>query len=185
MAKVLTFSRVYPAGHIYQGTETFFVEKFLNALQIDYRDSKYFFILKKLNEGNEKLSLEQLATFFESLDPYCIDEKKHTIRIKDKEKKFRFSAGEMFSPRVWISRPYTETQIIFAPDQKIIDVEPLEASGMQISVNGVWLSKEQKSIIAENDGLSLSALNSWFEMPNYFEAGVISWKETNYKSKFK
>ena len=185
MAKVLTFSRYYPAGHIYQGNETFFVEKFLNALQIDFRNSNYFMQLTKLNEHNEKLSFEQICKFFESLDPYCIENKIHTIRIKDKEKKFRFQPGDLTSPRVWTSKPYTETQIIFAPDQKIIDVEPLEASGMQISVNGIQLSKEQKSIVAGNDGLSLSALNSWFQMPNNFEAGVISWKETNYKSKFK
>lgn len=181
MAKVITFSIKYPEHHIWKGTETFFVEKVLNSLEIDYRDSKYFFELKKLNEHNEKLSLDQLCKFFESLNPYIYDRKIHTIRGLSINGEARFSEGEKASPRVWVSRPYTETQIIFAPDQEVIETHSFKTSGFNFILNDHYLKNEgERNSIALNDGLILETMNSWFKLPGKFEGQIIAWKETNY-----
>ena len=153
----------------------------MNSLGIDYRDSKYFFQLKTLNEHNEKLSLEKLIQFFESLNPCIHEQKIHTVRGLTIDGKERFKQGEKASPRVWTSKPYTETQIIFAPDQEIIETHSLKISGFNFILNNHYLKNEgEKNSIALNDGLILETFNSWFKIPAKFQGQVIAWKETNY-----
>lgn len=183
MAKVITFSRKFPKGHIWEGAETSFVEKYLNSLQIDYRSFQYFLQLKELNIGNEKLTMDMLCRFYESLDPYVYENKIHTIRSG-----FRFSERENFSPRVWSSVAYKETQIIFAPNQAVLETHRIDINGPELCVNeSMYWGESAKEKIYLNDGLNRESFNSWFGIPRdrkgkeaSFTGQIIAWEETKY-----
>ena len=91
MAKVITFSRTFPAYHPKVGQPTYFVEKFYNSL----------FSRNNLMDYPKGLEINESI----------LEMKNHTIRAGERWKK-----GEYFSPRVWSGKPYNTPQIILAKD---------------------------------------------------------------------
>lgn len=127
MSKVITFSRTYPAYHYRKGQPTFFVEQMLNSMGIDYWDTPYLNILRELNKD---IPSELIDKFCMHLNCEIKAEKHHTIREGR-----RFEPGELFSPRVWISKPYRPnyyqgkripSQLILAPDTEVVQVLDLK-----------------------------------------------------------
>ena len=101
MAKVITFSRTFPAYHPKAGQPTYFVEKFYNSL----------FSRNNLMDYPKGLEINESI----------LEMKNHTIRAGERWKK-----GEYFSPRVWSGKPYNTPQIILAKDTLITDVYDFE-----------------------------------------------------------
>lgn len=200
MSKVITFSRVFPAYHPKAGQPTFFVEKILNSLGIDFREQQYYNdMLIRLNEKkiNERvLNLIDLHRFVYSLHPYTEESKPHTIRGGKARK-----IGDKFSPRIWSDIPnkkngrvgaYHSPQIIFAPDieiKKVWDFDIKLDSDVKFLVDKIevsvyseymqqWVGHEVIKTIAKNDGLDSTDLLNWFEFPQPFTGQIICWDET-------
>src|SRR5690349_620300 len=158
MAKVITFSRVYPSYHPRAGEPTGFIEKIyagLADLQPDF---------KIPNDANE---------FWDWHEYYnCRVPKFHTIRAGH-----RFKVGDYFSPRVWSGRPYNSKQIIIAPDIEVQKTWSLSKDllGGEIRLNGVELKEPLAKVVANNDGLTLKDFKGWFNKP--FTGQIICWNE--------
>lgn len=160
MSKVRTFSRKFPSYHPNAGQPTYFVEKILNGLYVDYNSEGYFQRLLELNKKNiasKKLSSGDIESFWISLVP-VIGLKLHTIRAGK-----HFKLGDKLSPRVWSGNPYASPQIIFFEDLEIKYCPEFyrDHSGNWLidkSVAGISISTE----IAENDGLNLPDMKNWF-----------------------
>lgn len=183
MAKVITVSRKFPKGHINEGQPTYFVERILNALEINFREESYLDLLVELNWGNLKISKGQLFEFWRSLDIDSSYEKLHTIRNGN-----RWEQGDKASLRVWYGKPYNSPQIIFAPD-----VELVEVYRFNIYERMVYFSQKDRGLVfysdgldekiaevAKNDGLTLEDFKSWFKYPRPFEGQILCWKNVNY-----
>lgn len=167
MAKVLTFSRVFPAYHPKAGQKTFFVEKILSSL-----------------------SMQGYAVhpFPQELEGYV--PKHHTIREGS-----RWKVGDKFSPRFWSGKPYNSKQIIIAPDIEVKKVWRFEmipalwADECEFVLtlndgNELMLTKQGIIEIASNDGLLLSDFIYWFAGKNMvsslrkpFKGQIICWNE--------
>lgn len=101
MAKVRTFSRVFPSYHPKAGQQTHFVEQIWNSLR-----ELNLPLPKKADFTKEFMwSISPLSNFG------C---KHHTIRAGN-----HFEPGDYFSPRVWTGKPYCTKQIIIAPDIQV------------------------------------------------------------------
>lgn len=160
MAKVITFSRTFPAYHPRKGDPTYFVEKFWESIGLPGKE--YCF-----NLPDEYQNL--LRSDSKSVWP-----KFHTIRSG-----FRWGAGDKFSPRVWSGKPYQSKQIIIAPDIEIKKIWHFEKDpiGKNFILNGIEKSPDSLLEIAKNDGLELSDLLLWFKYPNPFSGQIICWNE--------
>lgn len=173
MAKIITFSRYFPAYHPKAGQETHFVEQFWNSLNS----------LKLPVPKNKDLPHD----FMWSILPLSnYGQKHHTIRAGH-----RFKAGDYFSPRVWSGKPYRSKQIVIAPDtevKKVWDVTYNSNGEFLIKGNkhpyfisknidepvlGVW----NLSTISNNDGLSPEDFFAWFQFPKPFDGQIICWNE--------
>ena len=159
MAKVIMFSRQFPAYHPKAGQPTDFVAKFwankdikilndsVNLLQEDYT------MYQKLRE---------------SLHP-----KRHTIRAGN-----RFKKGDFFSPRVWSGKPYYSKQIIISPDTEVLQTWDFEITkyGVVIINNNTVGTEPKNRIekIAANDGLSREDFENWFSVLP-FKGQIICW----------
>lgn len=176
MAKVITFSRVFPAYHPKKGQPTYFVEKFLQEINLIGVDAFQYF------EGlNRNIPDKIIDDFVRSLLFGWEISKGHTIRSGN-----RFKVGDYFSPRVWNGKPYNSKQIVIAPDievKKVWGFEIKTKSKDDLSgfadilidgkkINAVFLNK-----IALNDGLELSELIHWFQYPKPFKGQIICWNE--------
>jgi len=159
MAKVITFSRTFPAYHPKAGQPTYFVEKFYNSL----------FSRNNLMDYPKGLEINETI----------LEMKKHTIRAGARWKK-----GEYFSPRVWSAKPYNSPQTILAPDTIITNVYDFEISKHAV----VYLNQKPIyefcgeytgaiRTVAENDGLTPSELLDWFKYPKPFKGQVICWNQ--------
>lgn len=183
MAKVITFSRTFPAYHPKAGKPTYFVEKYLNSIGKDYTSQNYFqelLVLNTVNIGKGKLNFEDIESFWLSLNVGIFDEKPHTIRNGGRWKK-----GENHSPRVWFGVPYNSPQIIFCQERANENVFSfLINSNGTLILNGKLMSGETESnfeVIAKNDGLDRHDLMAWFKYPKPFKGQIICWnKEVNY-----
>lgn len=174
MSKVITFSRQFPSDHKQAGQSTFFVEKILNNLRVDYIEKEYLNLLTRLNPD---LHSSLIFDFWTSLNKDVADEKRHTIRNG-----VRFEAGELFSPRAWLGKPYRSKRIIFAEDIEVNRVLPFNISYDKIHLDNIWLDFFQIEILAKNDGLTYEEFMEWFKYPCNFNGSVIIWcKETNSK----
>lgn len=159
MAKVRTFSRVFPSYHPRKGQNTFFVEKILKGL--DSPEDFYFDKLLRLD-----------IVDFDDLD--CLP-KFHTIRAGK-----HFKEGDWFSPRVWIDKPRSSKQIIIAPDlqfKKIWDIWHDE-NGWRINGNSFYEIER----LAQNDGLSVQDFLDWFNLHpkkkgETFTGQILCWNE--------
>lgn len=186
MAKVIPVARHFLGKHPRKGEPTYFVEQILNALDIDYRKSQFFFDLIKLNKHNEKIRDYMLFEFCTSLNHECTDKKLHTVRNGH-----RWQKRELASLRIWSEDPYNSPQIIFAPDQKLEEVYDLSitkhSSVFSIQADNklfTQLSLDQEKKLAKNDGLSHEDMKRWF-IPNFatFEGmngQILCWKDPKY-----
>ena len=86
--------------------------------------------------------------------------KHHTIRAGH-----RFKAGEYFSPRVWSGKPYNSKQITIAPDIQILKVWDFKILDGWVYVGDMGVGKQLFTTIANNDGLNMEDLKSWFKYP--------------------
>lgn len=178
MSKVITFSRRFPSYHPRFPEETFFVEKILNQLNIDYRNKSYKDLLFYLNEWSlkdGKLSDFDLLAFIIELNKNMslrgYARKSHTIRGSN-----RFKIGEKFSPRVWSYIPYKSPQIIFAPDIEIKKVWNFEIKDRTFFVNDKDIDEDIVSL-CYHDGLYLTDFIDWFQYPKPFSGQIICWNE--------
>lgn len=179
MAKVITYSRMFPKGHPRAAEPTYFVEKYLNSNNIDYLSNDYQNLLITINP---KIDPEIIRQFINGLASGITDQKHTTIRAKN-----RFKKGDLFSPRVWgtdinpksrRSGPYHSKQIILAPDTEVLEVWDITINQWtSVCVDEKFLSVHQDIQLANNDGLKVEDFFNWFsKMP--FEGQIICWNET-------
>jgi hypothetical protein len=170
MAKVITFSRTFPAYHPRKGEPTNFVEKVLYGL------------IKGNVPGCGTELLKNPIVNIKALNPDEI--KSHTIREGN-----RFKKGDYFSPAIWGDNinpkngrtgPYQSKQIKFAPDIEIKKVWEFEINSCfttGMAINRKIVRANDLAKIAENDGLDVEDLMSWFQYPKPFIGQVICWNE--------
>jgi hypothetical protein len=159
MARVITFSRVFPTYHPKKGQPTFFVEKVYKSL----------FLMKCVSPD--------LANDFNFavMNDENYSPKHHTIR-----KGNRWKAGDKFSPRVWSGKPYASKQITIAPDieiKKIWDIQIHQSH--EIFINGKFFASfasQNCALLAQHDGLNIENFQHWFnKLP--FIGQIICWSE--------
>ena len=169
MARVITFSRAYPAGHPKQGRPTNFVEKI-----VQYKS--WFDFRTWILENNKKVDGDILLDFIAKIDPDDFAPKIHTIRsVNKKTGEGRWKVGDKASLRVWSDKPYSSKQIIIAPEVEISRVIPIEILEHGIKIysefNKCWVSigsfNDFGSMVpelAKNDGLDVKDFESWFKL---------------------
>jgi hypothetical protein len=145
----IKFSRIFQKKNSQEGAPTNFVEKILNHLKIDYRKHEYLVLLNKLNRHNTKLTFTDIVNFYHSLDHEENRTKSTTIRplLHTLKKSGKYDLA------VWKSKPYTETQIIFAPPVELI-----------VSLIYSHEILQNLAFISERDGLSVLELREWLEL---------------------
>jgi hypothetical protein len=162
MAKVITFSRVFPSYHPRKGEPTFFVEAILNNLGVEIQS-------------------DLLPSVREIVNDFCMLDgtinKAHTIRHGS-----RFKVGDKFSPRCWSGKPYRSKQIIIHDDievKKVFEIS-MDKEGV-FSINGkevdVTSSICDGRTVADNDGLDSDDLLNWFPVGKPFKGQIICWDE--------
>jgi len=163
MSKVLTFSRTFPAYHPKKGQPTHFVEKIWKSLYINGICPDWL---------NDPINNYMEAGIEEPyLGYYNVVKKVHTIRTGN-----RWKIGDKFSPRVWTGKPYQSKQIIIAPDIEIKRLWDFEFAAPGYFINGMHVSAKDIIRLAENDGLHVNDLFSWFNKPTIGQ--VICWDES-------
>lgn len=181
MAKIITFSKVFPSYHPRKGEETNFIQKIWSSINVAL----------PVSDHARSLESEVIKLMKEDWSP-----KHHTIRAGH-----RFKVGDTFSPRVWSEKPYSSKQIIIASDITITKDLPIkiERNGDEITIdicgknkcNFNWneylqnvLPKYDSGIInriAKNDGLTGVDLLDWFlNSPEFkrkriFDGQIICW----------
>lgn len=183
MSKVLPFSQTFPSYHPRKWQRTYFVEKFLTSIKIDYTKADYFFLLVKLNPD---LSEDVLRDFWEGLSRDEFLPKGHTCRAGHE-----VNVGDIRSPRVWgndvnpkskRSGPYHSKQIIIAPDIQVKKVWDFEILNNLFFIDGESYNIGHSHLLnklAANDGLSVCDLLDWFKWPK--DSGkmqIICWDKT-------
>ncbi len=171
MAKVITFSRTFPAYHPRKGQPTYFVEGILNSIGIKVKSELLPNVREIIND------------FFMLDGEY---HKYHTIRSGNNRK-----VGDYFSPRVWGDNinpksgrkgAYHSNQITIAPDieiKQLWDIE-IDIEGV-FYINGKYVDVTSSicdgRTIADNDGLSSDDLLNWFPVGKPFKGQIICWNE--------
>ena len=165
MAKVRTLSRFYMKGHPKAGEPTFFVEKFLNSMNLPY-PSEYFWTFVA-GTGNEEIFNTELL-------------KGHTIRMGR-----HFMPVDELTLAVWSGVPYRSKQIkLWTGDIRAVDIEIVVLAKDYISF--IEADKDTPPIdvfkLATNDGLSPQDFIDWFKLPiGIHEAQILIWnKDINY-----
>ncbi len=166
MAKVITFSTVFPAYHPRAGEPTGFVESVWQSLfNQDNETFMPYTHLPLLKHASDRFS-----------GPYDFMPKNHTIRAGH-----RWKVGDWFSPRIWSGKPYNSKQIIIAPDIEVKKVWEFELTFDDLFFINECLyaystSHDALETLAHNDALSQSDMLSWFNKP--FVGQIICWNET-------
>ncbi len=193
MARVITFSRTFPAHHPKAGEPTYFVEKFWKSLWDQDKAHDIHYFQEPYDElfhpwGKDLLNVHRFTG------------KHHTIRAGD-----RWKAGDYFSPRVWgtdvnpksgKSGPYHSKQITIGPDIEIkkvwdFEIEPVLMKNVNpgdlyvfIKINGQnrWCNASIPDSglvdrLAINDGLSVENFKAWFKWGKPFKGQIICWNE--------
>jgi hypothetical protein len=182
MAKVITFSRVFPAYHPKAGQPTYFVEQIWNSFNVKAGGEEFIAPFDHgVQELNSKLPHATVCGFLNELQMRVIYtlKKYHTIRGGN-----RWKVGDKFSPRVWSGKPYQSKQIIIAHDieiKKVWDIEIWRGSrnlSVAINIEGInymvpWVD------VAENDGLTIEDFESWFNLKPFqeFKGQIICWND--------
>jgi hypothetical protein len=164
MAKVRTLSRKFLKGHPREGEHTFFVERFLAAMNVKIND-EYFDLLKVLNKD---VDAQILHNFFYSLNQDVFRKKIHTIRSGN-----HFKAGDIVSIRCWSDKPYKSPQIKIWFDTAVIETKDFRKTGNNFFVDEHKLEDIGVAKLAENDGLNDVDFLAWFDED--FQGQVIFW----------
>ncbi len=158
MARVITFSRVFPVYHPRKGQDTNFVEQIWNSLNE----------LKLPVPKNKELPDD----FMWSILPLSnFGSKHHTVRAGN-----RWKVGDKFSPRVWSGKPYASKQIVIAPDIELKKVWNISYNPIQehdFRIEGVRYTNQWQ--LAINDGLGVIDFKRWFNPP--FTGQILCWNE--------
>lgn len=161
MARVITFSTQHPKNHPKEGQPTWFVEKTISSFMHVIPDWKMPETLK------EDVHYDRMGIF-------TLREKHHTIRQGN-----RFKIGDKFSPRIWSGKPYASPQVILSEDITIRKVWSIEIKSdvvISVHIDGVPLNGSEIVELADNDGLSLSDFNGWFQGKD-FTGQIICWND--------
>jgi hypothetical protein len=163
MAKIITFSRVFPSTHPRKGQATHFVEQIWNGLNE----------LGLPVPANKQLPHDFMWSILPLSNYGC---KYHTIRAGS-----RWKVGDKFTPRVWSGEPYRSRQIVIAPDIEIKKVWSIEiwGCGKMVAIPNARppvLATNQIGTLAKNDGLSSADFSAWFKAT--FEGQIICWNES-------
>ncbi len=174
MSKVRTFSRYFPKGHPKEGKPTFFVEKIYKCLYLMKAVPKEIvndFNFAVMNDDNYKPKL-------------------HTVRAGK-----HFKAGDYFSPRIWIGKPYNSKQITISEDiklEKVFDIKiEIDKDYICVLIDDYAFYEENSRFVTQaealetlalNDGLSVSDFKSWFNWGKQpFDGQILCWsKEVEY-----
>lgn len=181
MKTQLLFSRWFPVYHEKAGQPTHFVEKYLNAIGLDYRNETY---LKFLVAANPEKDGDILKAFAKSLSPEVTEKKSHTIRAG-----FKRNTGDDFQPSVWLGKPYKSKRIIFAPQntyKRLYQIEIDEDFDIYLGnidrTTKMEIGEAHKQILAANDGLTVSEMRAWFvrndETFTDFHGQVLIWDKS-------
>jgi len=178
--KYMMFATRFPATHPRAGQPTRFPEKMWNNRRISGPQMTKEDILFLL------LTEAKLPGVF---DPGMVNEpdisncsKGHTIRGGN-----RWKAGDMFSPRVWVGKPYYSKQVEFMPPIKVVATYQIKIQYTDSRKSLViWLDNNLIQMIslssidnmlqlpvAHNDGLLPADFKGWF--PKAFEGQLICW----------
>lgn len=155
MAKVITFTRRFPAYHSKSGRDTFFPEKVIKGLES----------LKHSILEVDELELDE--PIYEDCLP-----KFHTVRAGS-----RWKVGDMASLRVWSGKPYHTKQVTLAADIEIVKIWQFEINDSEVFVGGAKMNAYDVQAIAAYDGLSFSDFLEWFKFPKNFVGQIICWNE--------
>jgi hypothetical protein len=166
MAKVITFSRVFPSYHPRAGEPTYFEERVCRSIW----DNK---LIADIDEVFFPDIMKRFAVNVAAGYP----PKHHTIRAGH-----RWKEGDWFSPRVWSGKPYNSKQIQFAPDIQIkkiwnFDVDPWES----YVINSKPLCYSEFKAVALNDGFTAGDdLELWLNVKRgeAFNGQIICWNES-------
>lgn len=195
MPKVLTFSTTYPAHHKRAGGPTYFHFKYLSSLKGCYDKDDIELLVNNLEDFyyKEKVLVSHITNMYNGVIGENriftgvkdivdnIESKNHTIRSLSKNGESRWKAGDFFSPRIWIGKPYHSEQFTIAPYKKIEKVYDIEINGKYVAIEGFLLKDKDLDILASNEGLSLGDLKEWLKMPCQFKGQIIVWnKEIEY-----
>lgn len=164
MAKVITFSTVFPSYHPKAGQPTKFVEMLWESIYLDNTGWYGFGALKGFDIQRHGV-----------LPP-----KNHTIRSGN-----RWKRGDYFSPRIWSGKPYQSKQVIVAPDIMIKGVWDIEIwKEGDYTQAGIPEGNGQYRLVsladlAKNDGLSIQDLIDWFNVKEGkpFLGQIICWDD--------
>lgn len=159
MARVITFSVVFPSYHPKAGNPTCFVNMILHS--VDFHG-----IYKVIHGCN--------------WPDGSFAKKNHTIR-----KGNRWKAGDKFSPRIWTGKPYNSLQQTFFEDIEIKKVWTIEIwKDGEYTHAGIPEGDGQYRLVsladlAKNDGLSIQDLIDWFNVKEGkpFVGQIICWSE--------
>jgi len=164
--RVITFSRYFPAKHPRKGQPTNFVEKMVLALM---KDSKFNTSTQEFFWLNAVKGLHDPFTDFEP--------KYHTIRAGN-----NWNAGDWFSPRVWLDKPYKSKQAAFWEPIQIKKVWTFKLKVrckgvIDAYINGKVCAGDIGVTLAKNDGLSFDDFRHWFDVhPKKLKNGNIIFK---------
>jgi len=168
MARVITFSRQYPAYHPKAGEPTYFVEKIWKALW-EANKTRHNPVDGYWQQYDEAFPCQ----YVEGEDIHTHTPKLHTIRSGN-----RWKAGDWFSPRVWTGKPYNSKMLQFAPDMQVKKTIRVYCDGMLWWVNNQPAATHIMEKVAGNDGLLHTDLLDWFRWPyKPFKGQIICWDE--------
>lgn len=141
MAKVLTFSTVFPAYHPRRGESTNFIQK----IQLAFPERHH-----SISEINDSFGYGHIPKF-------------HTIRAPKKH----WVPGMSFSPRYWKGAPYKSPQCEFSDDIQVVQTWKLDINFKLVTLNDKYhctTNSRAFEEIAMNDGLTVPDLLAWFRL---------------------
>lgn len=160
MSKVITFSRLFPKGHINEGKPTYFAQRLYTSFSTLWPELVNIGLYGQFHNGN------------------WFSAKKHTIR-----KGNCWHVGEKFSPRIWQGKPYASKQTCIFEDIEIKKIFSIQIDAYNVFIDGKHYCKfspcDALNKLAYNDGLSMRDFIEWFalyKMP--FTGQIICWDET-------
>jgi len=169
MSKVIMFARQFPAYHPKAGEQTFFVEKIWKGL-FDAEPTLYIPFADHQRNYDSIIGFDDSFTSKSNIHTH--KPKWHTIRSGN-----RFKKGDLFSPRVWVGKPYRSKQVAIAPDIEVKKTWEFEckADGL-FYINNKWIDITS-SDLPVNDGLQSDDMLSWFPVNKPFTGQIICWNE--------
>lgn len=175
---VITFARKFMKSHPDKGGKTYFVEQMIQWYWEQHKPKAFDYVELLVMLNDEKFTLGQLAEFYNSLERTWHHKwKGHTIRAGH-----RWKVGDIFSPVVWIQKPYRSPQIQFLPNLEVKKICHFEIKDHDIFVDSQRVPASEVPFIANNDGLSFTQFMHWFGYPKPFDGQIICWnKEIEYE----